>query len=168
MMPRHKGSCAALSRRSVMPQPRGFTVPLSLPRRLVGDLMHFVKKVPTVPVERRMNLAEVAAARGRAAPKPSWCAIFTKAWAMACAAHPPLRRIYFSFPYERLYQHPIPVASVAVERPYGDENGVFFTQITSPEQHALTDLDQRLKWFKDRPLGSSAIMRRQILIGRMP
>jgi pyruvate/2-oxoglutarate dehydrogenase complex dihydrolipoamide acyltransferase (E2) component len=151
-----------------MSQPRGFTLPLSLPRRIVGDLMHFVKKVPTVPVERCMNLAEVAAARGRAAPKPSWCAIFTKAWAMACAAHPPLRRIYFGFPYERLYQHPIPVASVAVERPYGDDNGVFFTQITSPEQHALTDLDQRLKWFKDRPLGSSAIMRRQLLIARMP
>src|SRR5215213_3059888 len=151
-----------------MSQPRGFDLPLSLPRRLIGDLMHFVNKVPTVPVERRMNLASVAAARDRAAPKPSWCAIFTKAWGMTCAAHPALRRIYLGFPYERLYQHPISVASVAVERPYGEENGVFFTQLRAPEQHALTDLDQRIKWFKDRPLGSSSIMRRQLLVARLP
>lgn len=151
-----------------MPQPRGHDLPLSPPRRLVGDLMHFVSRVPTVPVERKMNLAEVAAARERAAPKPSWCALFTKAWGMACAAHAPLRRVYLGFPYERLYQHPHPVASVAVERPYGDENGVFFAQINSPEKQALAELDQRLKWFKDRPLGSSAVMRRQLLVARLP
>jgi hypothetical protein len=151
-----------------MSQPRGFSLPLSAPRRLIADLMHFVKKVPTVPVERRMNLAEVARARDRAAPKPSWCSIFTKAWAMACAAHAPLRRIYLGFPYERLYQHPIPVASIAVERQHGDENGVFFNQITAPEQHALVDIDQRIKWFKERPLGSTSVMRRQLLIARFP
>jgi len=151
-----------------MPQPRGFDLPLSLPRRLIGDLMHFVNKTPTVPVERRMNLAPVAAARERAVPKPSWCALFTKAWGMACAAPPPLRRSYLSFPYERLYQHPISVASIAVERPYGDDNAVFFTQISAPERHPLADLDRRIKWFKDRPLGSSSIMRRQLLVARLP
>lgn len=151
-----------------MPQPRGFNLPLSLPRRLIGDLMHFVHQVPTVPVERRINVARAAAARERAEPKPSWCAIFTKAWSMACAAHPPLRRVYLGFPWERLYEHPQGVASIAVERPYGDENGVFFTQISAPEQHPLTDLDQRIKWFKVRPLGSTSIMRRQLLVGRLP
>jgi hypothetical protein len=130
--------------------------------------MHFVKRTPTVPVERKINVAAVAAARDRALPRPSWCSIFTKAWGMACAAHPPLRRIYFGFPFERLYQHPHSVASVAVERPYGEENSVFFTQLNAPEQQALTEIDQRIKWFKDRPLGSSAIMRRQLLVARFP
>ncbi|HZU36958.1 MAG TPA: hypothetical protein VFA18_13650, partial [Gemmataceae bacterium] len=64
-----------------MSQPAGFNLPLSLPRRFIGDLLHFAQKVPSVPVQRRMNLAAVVAARNVAAPRPSWCAIFTKAYA---------------------------------------------------------------------------------------
>jgi hypothetical protein len=143
-------------------------MPLSLPRRLMSDLLYCARQVPSIPVERHMNLAEVMRARERAVPRPSWCSIFTKAWGITCAAHPPLRRAYLAFPYPRLYQHPISTASIAVERPYGNDNAVFFMQLHSPETHALTDIDQRIKWFKDRPLGSSAIMRRQLLIARMP
>ena len=69
-----------------MPQPVGRNVPLSLPRRFICDLVHFAHKVPTVPVERRMELAAVVAARQAARPRPSWCALFTKAYAFVAAA----------------------------------------------------------------------------------
>ena len=46
-----------------MPQPVGRNLPLSLPRRFICDLVHFAHRVPTVPVERRMNLAPLVMAR---------------------------------------------------------------------------------------------------------
>jgi hypothetical protein len=151
-----------------MAQPHGFYLPLSLPRRLISDLLYFANRVPSVPVERQVNVADLIAVRERATPKPSWCAIFTKAWGLACAVHPQLRRAYLSAPYPRLYQHPISVASIAVERPYGNEQAVFFTHISKPETIALTEIDLRIKWFKDRPLGSASAVRRQLLIARFP
>ena len=33
----------------------GRSLRLSLPRRFVCDLLHFARKVPTVPVQRTMN-----------------------------------------------------------------------------------------------------------------
>ncbi len=151
-----------------MPQPAGFTLPLSLPRRLMNDVVHFAGQVPSTPIERRMNLRTVAAAREEAVPKPSWCALFTKAWGMTCAANPALRRAYLGGPWPRLYQHPVSVASIAVERPYGHEDAVFFLQVSRPERQPLTDIDGRIKWFKDRPLGSAAIVRRQLRLARQP
>jgi hypothetical protein len=151
-----------------MTQPTGFSVPLSPPRRLMGDYLHFAARVPSVPVERRMNVAAARDARERALPRPSWCSLFTKAWGFACAAHPPLRRAYLAFPWPHLYQHPISVATIAVERPYGDEDAVFFIQMTEPEKKPLLEIDRRLKWFKDRPLGSAAVMRRQLRLAGLP
>jgi hypothetical protein len=153
---------------SAMPQPTGFYLPLSRPRRLMGDFLHFAQRVPSVPVERRMKLAPLVAAREAATPRPSWCSIFTKAWGFACAAHPPLRRAWLSFPWPRLYQHPINVATVAVERPYGGDDAVFFMQITRPEQKPLTEISARLKWFKDRPLDSAAALQRQMRLAGLP
>src|SRR5262245_20875602 len=103
-----------------MPHPVGRTIPLSLPGRFVCDLLHFARQVPAVPVERRMDLAAVAAARRLARPRPSWCALLTKAYSFVSALVPELRRAYLPFPRPRLYEHPIPVASIAIERRFGD------------------------------------------------
>jgi hypothetical protein len=115
-----------------------------------------------------MHLGPVVQARALAIPRPSWCSIFTKAWGFTCANHPALRRAYLSFPWTRLYQHPINVATIAVERPYGDEDAVFFIQINQPEQKPLLEIDRRLKWFKDRPLQSAAVLRRQFNLSGLP
>jgi hypothetical protein len=72
------------------------------------------------------------------------------------------------FPTHRLYQHPVSSASIAIERPCGEENAVFFLHLDSPETRALIDIDQRIKWFKDRPLGSTGVVRRQLRVSRLP
>jgi hypothetical protein len=146
----------------------GRTIPLSIPRRLIGDLLHFAGKVPTVPVQRRMNLAAVAEARARAPRRISWCAIFTKAFARTAAQTPELRRAYLSFPWARLYEHPISIASVAVERLYQGENAVFFAHLTSPETKTLLALDERLRQYKTDPIEKLALFRRSLAIGRLP
>lgn len=151
-----------------MSEPAGRNLPLSLPRRLIGDLMHFAHQIPTVPVQRRMNLAPVVAARQAAQPKPSWCALFTKAYAIVTAASPQLRRAYLSFPQPHLYEHPTNVASVALERLHGDEEAVFFAQIRSPEKQSLFELDARLGQLKEQPLESIAAFRRALLVSSLP
>src|SRR5437016_11564805 len=93
----------------------GRKLALSLPRRWICDFLHFAQKVPTVPVQRRMNIAPLMAAREQALPRPSWCALFTKAYAMVAAGRPELRRMYQTFPWTHLYEHPTSVASIGVE-----------------------------------------------------
>jgi hypothetical protein len=151
-----------------MSEPAGRKLPLSLPRRFIGDLVHFAQQVPTVPVQRRMNLAVVAAARQAAQPKPSWCALFTKAYALVTAASPPLRRAYLSFPAPHLYEHPRTVASVALERHFGDEEAVFFGHLGSPEQRTLVEIDTWLRYLKDQPLERIGAFRRVLQVSSLP
>ena len=138
-----------------MSQPAGRNISLSLPRRFICDLVHFARQVPSVPVQRRMNLAPVVAARQLAEPRPSWCTIFTKAYGYVAAACPELRRSYLSFPCPHLYEHPINVASIAVERRLGDKDAVFFAHLRRPETRGLSELDTELRRFKEQPVRRS-------------
>jgi hypothetical protein len=151
-----------------MPKAVGHNLPLSLPRRFICDVVHFAQKVPTVPVQRTMNLASVAAARQAAVPRPSWCALFTKAYAFVAAARPELRRAYLSFPQPHLYEHPLNVASIAVERRLGDEDAVLFGHVKSPEEKGLHELDAELRRFKERPVESIGGFRQVLRITRLP
>jgi hypothetical protein len=151
-----------------MSQPAGFNLPLSLPRRFIGDLLYFSQKVPSVPVQRRMNIAAVVAARNAAAPHPSWCGIFTKAYAFVCAAWPELRRAYLAFPRPHLYQHPVNKATVAVERRFGDEDAVLFGHIREPEKFSLREIDARLRHLKEHPIETITSFRRALSLSRLP
>jgi hypothetical protein len=151
-----------------MPQPGGFSVPLSPPRRLICDYLHFAKQIPSVPVQRRMRLAEVVAARDTAQPRPSWCALFTKAYSLVAANNSALRRAYMCFPRPRLYEHPISVASVAVERRFGDEDAVLFAHLKQPETLGLPELDLKLRQAKDQPLETIGAFRNQLRMARLP
>jgi hypothetical protein len=151
-----------------MSQPKGRSLRLSLPRRFVCDLLHFAHKVPSVPVQRRFCLGAVVEARQAAAPRPSWAAIFTKAYAFVCSSRPELRRAYLSFPTPHLYEHPANVASIAVERRFGDEDGVFFGHVAGPERHSLAELDQRIRAFKELPLERVGGFRHALRISGLP
>jgi hypothetical protein len=135
---------------------------------MIGDLVHFAQRVPTVPVERRMALAPLVAVRAAAMPRPSWCAIFTKAYGFVAQAWPELRRAYLPFPWPHLYEHASNVASLAVERTFGDENAVFFAQVRSPEKQGLAQLDALLRSFKEQPLEKIAAFRRYLQVSRLP
>lgn len=144
------------------------TIPLSLPRRLVCDLVHFAHQVPTVPVQRMINVTALQQARKEVQPRPSWCVLFTKAYAMVAAEYPELRRAYLSFPWARLYEHGTNIASVAVERTYQGEPGVFFGHIHSPELLSIADLEKQLKHFKEDPIDSVADFQSTLAVCRWP
>lgn len=142
-------------------------IPLSLPRRFICDLMHFARQVPTIPMQRRMNIINVAVAREKSISRPSWCAIFVKAFAIVCDRHDALRRSFISFPRPRLYQPAGTIASVAVAREYEGENCTFFTQVRSPEERSLKRIDDHLELCKSRPL-TYGMFRRALFVSKFP
>jgi hypothetical protein len=147
--------------------PVGRTFPLSLPRRWIADLLHFGRKVPLTAVRRRMGLAAVAAARAAADPRPSWVAVFAKAFSLTAAEMPELRRAYLGWPWPRVYEHPESRASVAIGRRFGDEDAVLFGHLRAPEQRSLADLDARLGWLKAAPLHEVSEFRQLIRLSRL-
>jgi hypothetical protein len=124
---------------------RGTRIPLSRPRRVIIDLMHFAAAVPTIPVQRRMNLGPVAAARRRCADRPPWAAIFAKAFALVAADVPGLRRAYCKFPSPHLYEYPASVASVAIEGDYHGEQAVFFLTVKNPAARPVADIGRLIR-----------------------
>lgn len=143
-------------------------LPLSPSRRFITDLMYFSQKVPTVPIERRMNLAPLVAARQMCEPRPGWCAIFTQAFARVAARRPGLRRSYLQFPWPHLYEHGQNVASVVVERRLPDEDVVFIANLQSPENRSLPQIDAFLRRCKERPVGEVGAFRRILRMSRLP
>jgi hypothetical protein len=146
----------------------GRTLGLSLPRRLVIDLLHASRDVPLVPIERRMQLAPLWAARQGCRPRPGWCSIFTKAWAVVAAREAVFRRAYLTFPWPRLYEHPSNVAAVAVECRWQGEDAVFFTHLREPERLTLAEIDAAVRRCKERPWEGSGSVRRAVRVGRLP
>jgi hypothetical protein len=151
-----------------MSNPRGRIIALSVPRRFIGDLVHFAHRIPTVPVERRMHLAALSSARQKVEPRPSWCTLFTKAYALVAERMPELRRAYMTWPRPHLYEHPTSVASIAIERQFDGEEGVFFGHIKSPAGVELVELDKRLRHLKIAPIFEIGSFRQSIRLARMP
>src|SRR5262249_2813235 len=141
--------------------------PLSLPRRLVCDLLHFARQVPSVPVQRRMNLRPAVEARSQCQPRPSWVAVFAKAYSLVAAEMPQLRQTYLGFPFPRLYEHPESVATVAIARDYHGEESLFFAQLRAPDCQTLAALNGHLRHFKAAPLRDVSAFRQALRYGRL-
>jgi hypothetical protein len=149
-----------------MSEQAGKSYPLSLPRRLIGDLLHFARRIPTVPVQRHMDLGPLAQAR---AGRPvSWCTLFMKAYACIALRVPQLRRVYMPFPRSHLYEHPASIASVAIERSYRGEDAVFFVHFRHPERQTLAELEASLRRYRETPLEEIALIRRALQVSRLP
>jgi len=146
----------------------GRTVPLSLARRFIGDLMHVAASVPSVPMQRRMHLAPLVAARSALRQRIGWCALFTKAFAMVAARRPELRRAYMNFPRPRLFEHADNFAAIAVEREYDGDKSAFFAHIRAPERWELSALEARLRFFKEAELSRVRSFRRALRYSGWP
>ena len=139
---------------------KGRSLPISPFRRLVTDLMHFSAQVPSVTIDRRMKLAARVAARRTCQPRPSWTAIFTKAFATIAARTPELRTSYMRFPWARLYEHPINIVTMNFERLAHGEKTVLQLQIRTPESRSLEELDAIIGRTKEEPVENIKSYRR--------
>lgn len=146
----------------------GLYLPISRPRRLIADLVHFAKRVPSVPVEKRLDISALAAARRHAPLRIGWPALFIKAFALTARTWPQLRRAYLSWPWPRLYEHDHSVASVAIEREFKGEPAVFFAHVHGPEFQPLSQIEAHLRRCKEAPLNELGLCRRALMIARLP
>jgi hypothetical protein len=122
----------------------GRSIPLSKPRRLVIDLLYFARGIPSLPVQKQMQIASVVAARNTARERIQWSAIFLKAYALVAQEMPVLRRAYVKFPWPQLYEYPIVTASVIIERDYEGDRGLFSLLIKDVPGKSLEELRSRI------------------------
>lgn len=151
-----------------MAQVTGRRMRLPPPRQWIADLVHAGRKVPTVTVERLVNVAPVALARKLFAHPPSWVLLFTKAYAAVAARRPELRRTYMPFPWPHLFQADESVATVAVEREYQGEPAVFFGNLRHPDRQPIRHLMQHLHRWRTHPIENIRSFDRLIRYGRLP
>jgi hypothetical protein len=152
----------------IMARSVGRNYPVTPFRRVVADLMHFSSKVPSVAIERCMNLAPLVNARQQCAARPGWCVLFTKAYALAARDYPELRRSYMKFPWPRLYEHPYTIATLNVERDLPGEKIVLYCLLRSPENRSLAELDAIVRHHKEAPLEQLRSHLRCARLGRVP
>jgi hypothetical protein len=137
-------------------------------RRITCDFLKIAKAIPTVPVQRRMHLAEVVAARNDLPERPSWVALFTKAYARVASRRPELRRAYVKFPWSHLYEYPVSVASIAIEREFQGELGVLLAKIKDPTRLSVFAIHELLRKWKETPIDQNKEFRRALWLSRIP
>ncbi len=147
---------------------RGRSIALSKPRRLVIDLLHFARKVPSRPVQKRMQLAALVAARKACRERPQWSAIFIKAYAIVAQEMPVLRRAYVKVPWSHLYEYPSVSASLMIEREYHGDHGLFSMLIKDAAGRSLTELRELIRIGTDAPLDNVKDFRRALRVAGWP
>ncbi|QVL34275.1 hypothetical protein KIH39_10315 [Telmatocola sphagniphila] len=147
---------------------KGKTTSVSYFRRLVIDLMHFSKKIPSVTLERRMELGKLMAARKACSQSPTWSSIFTKAYAIVSARHEVLRTAYLTFPWTRFYTHPKTVATLAVDRQLDNERIVIYAHVEDAEKKSLKELDAIIEEHRTTPVKEISSYRVSVRLSRVP
>lgn len=146
----------------------GRSISVSPFRRLVTELMHASQQVPSVVIERRMDLRPLIQAREACSPRPNWTVLFTKAYAMLGRDYPMLRWSYLKFPWPRFYEHPHTIATLNVERRLENEDVVLHCLIRSPENRSLVELDETVRQYKEAPVESLRSYRRAVAMSHVP
>lgn len=146
----------------------GHYVSLSLPRRIVSDVLYAAGQLTHATIFKHMELQELVAARAQATPRPSWCAIFTKALAATMTRHTDLRRAYLTRPWQRMFQYDENTAGIVVERNYQNESAIFLARVPAPEKMSLPELDAAIRTFKDRPIEKISGFRGALRAARLP
>lgn len=147
---------------------KGHAVPLSLPRRLATEFSYAGARVPRATLSMRLALAPLVAARGNAADRPPWSAIFARAFGLAAQDLPVLRQVYVQLPRPRLYQLPAAVACIVVSRDWRGEPALFFARIKDPGALPLAAIAARIREAKTAPVESLDENRRALAIARLP
>ena len=152
---------------------RGRGIPISVPRRMVLDLLYFAKRIPTVPVQKRMSLAPLVTARAECRQRVRWVAIFTKAYAIVVpspgdsGATP---RLHQNSVADMLYEYPGPAerAHHVVERDYYSEPVLLPVAIKDPAQESLHHITGQIEQARHAPLEQLNHFRRWIWWARLP
>jgi hypothetical protein len=147
---------------------RGTVRKISMPRRLVADLMHASIHVPFVSLARPLNVRQLLEARALAVQPPGWAAIFTKAFALVAKDEQVLRTLYVKWPWPSFYELPRSVAMVAIARVEDGEDCVLPQKVPTADQLPLAEIDAMIRHAKDAPIADVPAFRKILLATRLP
>jgi hypothetical protein len=147
---------------------RGTARKISIPRRLVADLMQASIRIPFVSLQRPLNVRQLLEARALAAQPPGWAAIFVKAFSLVAREEPVLRTLYAKWPWPSLYELPRSIAMIAIARIEDGEDCVLPQKITAADALPLAEIDARIRHAKDAPIADVPAFRKVLLVTRLP
>lgn len=147
---------------------RGKSKTISLPRRLICDLMRASMDVPFVSLSRSLNIRPLLEARAGAMAPAGWAAMFVKAFALVARDEPVLRTIYAKWPWPTLYELPKSVALIAIARVEDGEECVMPQRIAAPEGMALAAIDAEIRRAKTAPIDDVPMFRKIMRATRLP
>jgi len=147
---------------------RGTVRKITLPRRLVMDLMRASMRVPFVSLTRPLNLRSLFEARALAAQQPGWAAIFVKAFALVAKEQPILRTLYVKWPAPAFYELPRSVAMVAIARIEDGQDCVLPQKVMAPDAMSLAEVDALIRHAKEAPIEEVAAFRKILRATRLP
>ena len=147
---------------------RGTVRKITLPRRLVADLMHASNRVPFVSLARPLNIRGLSEARAQAAVRPGWAAIFVKAFALVAKEQPVLRTLYVKWPLPAFYELPRSVAMVAIARVEDGQDCVLPQKVTAPDEMSLAEVDAMIRHAKEAPIEQVPAFRKILRTTRLP
>jgi|SRR5665213_41648 len=145
---------------------KGKVRPVSLPRKLVIDLMR--ASVPLVVVERDMKLERLVKARTQLAQRPSWMSIVAKAYCLVAREEPWLRTFYLTWPWPHFYELPRSVAMAAIIRDSFDKEVPVLLKLGAADELPLATLDVALTLGKNAPIDDVPTIKRILRITRLP
>ncbi|NVN84579.1 MAG: acyltransferase [Rhodopseudomonas sp.] len=147
---------------------RGTPIKLSIPRRLIADLMRASMGVPLITFQRRLSIQPLAQARAAAALRPGWAAIFAKAFSLVARDEPVLRTLYVTWPRPHLFELPHSIAMIAVARQYDGEDCVMMQKLISADTMELAAIDAAIKHAKNAPVAAVPAFRKMLQVTRLP
>ncbi len=147
---------------------RGTVRKISLPRRLVADLMLASIRVPFVSLTRPLNVRQLIEARAVTAQPPGWAAIFVKAFSLVAKEVPALRTLYAKWPWPSFYELPRSVAMIAIARVEDGQDCVLPQKVPAADALPLAEIDAQIRHARDAPLGEVPAFRKILRVTRLP
>jgi len=147
---------------------RGTAKKLSIPRRLIADLMRASMAVPLITYQRRLSIQPLAEARAAAAQRPGWAAIFAKAFSLVARDQPVLRTLYVTWPSPHLFELPHSVAMIAVARQVDGEDCVMMQKLIAADAMELATIDAAIRHAKHAPVAEVHAFRKMLQVTRLP
>jgi hypothetical protein len=147
---------------------RGTVRKISIPRRLIADLMHASVGVPFVSLRRSIDVHHLVEALTLSARPAGWAAIFVKSFALIAKEQAILRTLYAKWPWPSFYELPRSVAMVAIARVEEGEDCVLPHKVLAAETLPLTEIDAQIRHAKQAPLEEVPSFRKMLSLTRLP
>src|SRR3984957_10363790 len=146
---------------------RGTVRKISLPRRVIIDLMRASADMPFVAVRRTLSIERLASARKGLGTRPAWAVIFAKAFAILASEQPILRRVYLKWPWPHLSEFPQTVAMIVVA-PDATPDGVLLFPVKAPDRTSLAEAHGWIQNAKTQPIEATPFFRKTMMVTRLP